>query len=912
MDRRFYGGDFRYHDEFGNYIGPERKYEYDEDNEQDDVVVEEDEVGEYEDEELEDDEAAEENGKVLTESDEDDLIRLMSDPLSIRNVALVGQLGHGKTVFMDKLVIHTHYVSSDELREVATTLKPILRFTDTTVYEKVKQMSIKAIPMSFVLKDSDAKSYLCNIIDTPGHVDFNDEMTAALRLADGAVLIVDATEGVMLNTRRAIYHAIKEKLPIVLVINKIDMLITKLELSPNDAYRKLRSIIEEVNFHITAVSSTAGGAQTIDPLLGNVCFASASAGWSFTLQSFAKLYVKRHRGVPISALEFGSQLWGDKYFNPDTQRFSGEPPHHRVNRSFVQLILEPLYKIYDQVSTERQASVLQQTFGILGVKLPDSAYDLTFSLKLRLACSSVFGSVTGFTDMLVQHIPSAKEAAASKVENIFGGAEGSPAFKAIMDCDPSGPLMVNVTKLYPRKSRYGTVFDALGRVYSGEIQTGQTVQVLRDDYSPDDGDEEDIAVTEVSRLWVYQARYRIPVSRAPAGSLVLIEGVGASIDKTATLTHVDDVEEAYPFEPLRFNTLPVVKTVIEPFEGSRRPSAMCDGLRMIIKTYPLATVLNEKNMYPQKGAEESFESTISGTGKLYLECILWDLTRHSQMGFKVADPDVSFRETVEKSSSVKCFADNQNRITMIAEPLEKGLVEDIENGDVSMSQQSLPDVWAFGSDKQEPNILLADTIANEVDNSLLNDVKDLIVQGFQWATRAGPLCDEPIRNVRFRIVDTMISPEPLHRSIVHIMRTAERAAFSAFLMASPRLMEPVYYVEIQTPIDLVPDIMRVLSLRRGNVMIYVPQSGTPPPYIVKALLPVIESFRFATDLKQITGTRALCLFVFDHWDIVPGDPLQAPALIVPGEPLETPTLAREFVLKTRRRKDDVSISKLID
>lgn len=72
-------------------------------------------------------------------------------------------------------------------------------------------------------------------------------------------------------------------------------------------------------------------------------------------------------------------------------------------------------------------------------------------------------------------------------------------------------------------------------------------------------------------------------------------------------------------------------------------------------------------------------------------------------------------------------------------------------------------------------------------------------QGFQWGTREGPLCDEPIRNVKFKIVDALVAPEPLNRGGGQIIPTARRVCYSAFLMATPRLMEPVYYVEIQTP-----------------------------------------------------------------------------------------------------------------
>lgn len=67
---------------------------------------------------------------------------------------------------------------------------------------------------------------------------------------------------------------------------------------------------------------------------------------------------------------------------------------------------------------------------------------------------------------------------------------------------------------------------------------------------------------------------------------------------------------------------------------------------------------------------------------------------------------------------------------------------------------------------------------------------------FQWGAREGPLCDEPIRNVKFKIVDARIAPEPLHRGSGQIIPTARRVAYSSFLMATPRLMEPVYYVEV--------------------------------------------------------------------------------------------------------------------
>ncbi|XP_076918010.1 110 kDa U5 small nuclear ribonucleoprotein component CLO [Bidens hawaiensis] len=841
------------------------------------------------------------------------LLGLSSNPTLVRNVALIGHLQHGKTVFMDMLVEQTHHISTFDQNS-----EKHMRYTDTRVDEQERRISIKAVPMSLVLEDSNSKSYMCNIMDTPGHVNFSDEMTAALRLADGAVLIVDAAEGVMVNTERAIRHAIQDRLPLVVVINKVDRLITELKLPPKDAYHKLRHTIEVINNHITAVSSTAGNVQAIDPAAGNLCFASGSAGWCFTLQSFAKLYVKLH-GIPFDANKFASRLWGDYYYDPATRTFKKKQPASGAERSFVQFILEPLYKIYSQVIGEHKKSV-ETTLAELGVTLSNAAYKLNVRPLLHLACSSVFGSATGFTDMLVHHIPSAKEAASKKVDHIYTGPRSSRLCTAMSNCDPSGPLMVNITKLYPKSDC--SVFDAFGRVYSGEIHTGQTVRVLGEGYSPDD--EEDMTVKEVTKLWVYQARYRIPINKAPPGSWVLIEGVDASIMKTATLCDSKYDDDVYIFRPLQFNTLPVVKTATEPLNPSELPK-MVEGLRKISKSYPLAITK----------VEESGEHTILGTGELYLDSIMKDLRElYSEVEVKVADPVVSFCETVVESSSMKCFAETpnkKNKITMIAEPLERGLAEDIENGVVSVDwpKKKLGDffqkkydwdllaarsIWAFGPDKQGPNILLDDTLSSEVDKSLLNSVKDSIVQGFQWGAREGPLCDEPIRNVKFKIVDAKIAPEPLHRGTGQIIPTARRVAYSAFLMATPRLMEPVYYVEIQTPIDCVSAIYTVLSRRRGHITADVPQPGTPA-YIVKAFVPVIESFGFETDLRYHTQGQAFAVSTFDHWAIVPGDPLDKSIVLRPLEPAQIQYLAREFMVKTRRRKgmsEDVSVNKFFD
>ncbi|XP_019521100.1 PREDICTED: 116 kDa U5 small nuclear ribonucleoprotein component [Hipposideros armiger] len=710
---------------------------------------------------------------------------------------------------------------------------------------------------------------------------------------------------VMLNTERLIKHAVQERLAVTVCINKIDRLILELKLPPTDAYYKLRHIVDEVNGLISADSVGCRLWLCYTDILFTEQEADCNCMASLT--------------GDINYQEFAKRLWGDIYFNPKTRKFTKKAPNSSSQRSFVEFILEPLYKILAQVVGDVDTS-LPRTLDELGIHLTKEELKLNIRPLLRLVCKKFFGEFTGFVDMCVQHIPSPKVGAKPKIEHTYTGGVDSDLGEAMSDCDPDGPLMCHTTKMYSTDD--GVQFHAFGRVLSGTIHAGQPVKVLGENYTLED--EEDSQICTVGRLWISVARYHIEVNRVPAGNWVLIEGVDQPIVKTATITEPRGNEEAQIFRPLKFNTTSVIKIAVEPVNPSELPK-MLDGLRKVNKSYPSLTTK----------VEESGEHVILGTGELYLDCVMHDLRKmYSEIDIKVADPVVTFCETVVETSSLKCFAETpnkKNKITMIAEPLEKGLAEDIENEvvQITWNRKKLGEffqtkydwdllaarsIWAFGPDATGPNILVDDTLPSEVDKALLGSVKDSIVQGFQWGTREGPLCDELIRNVKFKILDAVVAQEPLHRGGGQIIPTARRVVYSAFLMATPRLMEPYYFVEVQAPADCVSAVYTVLARRRGHVTQDAPIPGSPL-YTIKAFIPAIDSFGFETDLRTHTQGQAFSLSVFHHWQIVPGDPLDKSIVIRPLEPQPAPHLAREFMIKTRRRKglsEDVSISKFFD
>jgi U5 small nuclear ribonucleoprotein component len=127
-------------------------------------------------------------------------------------------------------------------------------------------------------------------------------------------------------------------------------------------------------------------------------------------------------------------------------------------------------------------------------------------------------------------------------------------------------------------------------------------------------------------------------------------------------------------------------------------------------------------------------------------------------------------------------------------------------------------------------------------------------------------------------------------------------------------MEPMYTVSVTGPEGATTELYNALVRRRGHVLSNGPIAGTPL-YRADGLIPVIDSFGFETDLRIATQGMAMVSLLFDRWNIVPGDPLDRKIVLRPLQPASAQATARDFVLKTRRRKglsEDVSVAKFLE
>jgi elongation factor 2 len=166
------------------------------------------------------------------------------------------------------------------------------RVLDYLAEEQKRKITIKTANISLLYND-DGYRYLFNLVDTPGHVDFTGKVTRALRATDGVVVLVDAVEEIMAQTEILLRQALEQRVRPVLFINKVDRLITELQLNGDQIEKKLIRIIGSFNDLIELYGEDSFKDDwKVDAGKGNVAFGSALHGWGFTLESAKKKGVK--------------------------------------------------------------------------------------------------------------------------------------------------------------------------------------------------------------------------------------------------------------------------------------------------------------------------------------------------------------------------------------------------------------------------------------------------------------------------------------------------------------------------------------------------------------------------------------------------------------------------------------------
>ncbi len=686
----------------------------------------------------------------------------------IRDIGIIAHIDHGKTTMTDSLLAEAGLLSPKIAGEA--------RALDYLEEEQKRGITIKTANIS-LLHEIEKRPCVVNLIDTPGHVDFTGKVTRALRAIDGAVVVVDAVEEVMVQTETVTRQALQERVQPVLFINKVDRLIRELKLKEDEIQAKLLRIIRDFNNLISMYGEPEHKTRwRVDPAKGTVAFGSALHKWGFTVD------IAQQKEVKFS----------------------------------------------DIIDAYRQ----------------DRWRDLQETIPLH----------TAILDMVAKNLPNPIDAQKYRIPKVWKGEMDSDVGQAMFNCSDDGPVVVCLT-MAQMDPQAGLV--ATGRLFSGVVEDGSQVYLV--------GAKKDYRVQQVS---MYMGAFRDVVDRIGAGNIAALLGLdlaraGETVVDTA---HKDGM---VPFERIRYVSEPVVTIAIEPKHPKDLPRLVDLMHRLSIEDPNLVTTINK----------ETGEYLLSGMGELHLEIACKFLNDYGGgLELLTSRPIVVYREGITGQGVVAMAKspNKHNRFWIQVQPLEEQVISMIERGDlmeemgrkrmgtVLREEAAWPtdeakNVWALEMHK---NILVDLTKGIQY----LREVRDMVISGFRWACENGPLCEEPIRGLKVKLMDARLHEDPVHRGPAQIMPATRRGFLGSFLTANPVILEPVYKIGVSVPAHWVGEVTSIITRKRGRI---VASEQKGPLTMITGYIPVSETFGLSADMRSATSGHAFWQSTFDHWEKVP-------------------------------------------
>jgi len=455
-------------------------------------------------------------------------------------------------------------------------------------------------------------------------------------------------------------------------------------------------------------------------------------------------------------------------------------------------------------------------------------------------------------DMAVHNLPNPITAQKYRVPKIWKGDINSELGQAMINCDDNGPtvLCFNLAQLDPHAGLVAT-----GRLFSGSVSEGNQVYLV--------GAKKEYRIQQVS---MYMGAFREVVDHIIAGNIAAVLGLDLA-RAGETLVSTTHKTAMVPFERIKYVSEPVITIAIEPKHPRDLPRLIDIMHRIAVEDPNLVTTINK----------ETGEYLLSGMGELHLE-IACKFIKGYNLDIVTSKPLVVYRESVA-GTGVTAMAKSPNkhsRFWIEVEPLEDKVIKMIENGDINeiMNPKQMgivlrkeagwptdeaKHVWAL---EEHRNIMLDLTKGIQY----LREVRDTALAGFRWATQAGPLCEEPMRGIKVKLMDAKLHEDPVHRGPAQVMPAIRRAFLGSFLTANPVLLEPIYKIGVSVPSQWVGEVSSLITRKRGRI---VSSTQKGPINNINGFIPVSETFGLSADMRSATSGHAFWQCTFDHWEKVP-------------------------------------------
>ena len=638
--------------------------------------------------------------------------------------------------------------------------------------EQTRGITIDAANVNMV-HNSEGEDYLINLIDTPGHIDFSGDVTRAMRAVDGAIILVDAVEGIMPQTETVFRQALRERVKPVLFINKVDRLIRELKLTPEQMQQRFVTVIENINRLIESLAPDEFKNQwQVSVQDGSVSFGSAIHKWALSFP-----YMQRTK------ITFKDVI--DAYMEEKQSELAKKAPLHRV-----------------------------------------------------------------VLNMVIKHHPNPVQAQKYRIPRIWHGDFDSEVGKSLLGCDSRGELAFVVTKIVVDKHA-GEI--AAGRLFSGTIKQGQEIYL--------NGAKKRVRVQQLN---IYRGAARVQIDEAVAGNIIGIVGLKDTFAGETISEH-----EIESFEAIKHIFEPVVTKAIEAKRPSDLPK-LIEVLRQVNKEDP--TIIIEIN-------EETGEHLMHGMGELHLEVIENRIKSEKGVEIVTSPPLVVYRETVtKKSAEAEGKTPNKhNLFFFIVEPLPDSFYDAIKKNELPEGRLKKKDqnLWskfiALGMDAKEARQVFQIYKGNMlIDNTRgvvqINEVIDLIADGFEQVINAGPLAREPCDKVLVRITDMKLHEDAIHRGPAQVYPAVREGIRAAMSNAGTVILEPLQTLQIDAPEQYLGELSKIIQNKRGQLLDVVSESGV---ISVKCKLPVAEMFGFTSDLRSATGGRGSHFLVDQGFERLP-------------------------------------------